>query len=100
MDCFFGTFRAGADTEAALFTNIVEARFPEMQPPSKAGVPGNSRCATMRLKPGLFMSDLAGFGPLAQAELIVFEGCAHAPIYEKVDEFNQRTIEFLKQHSG
>ncbi len=34
------------------------------------------------------------------AELIVFEGCAHAPIYEKVDEFNQRTIEFLKQHSG
>ena len=46
------------------------------------------------------MSDLAGFGPLAQAELIVFEGCAHAPIYEKVDEFNQRTIEFLKQHSG
>ena len=34
------------------------------------------------------------------AELIVFEGCAHAPIYEKVDEFNQRTLEFLQQHSG
>jgi len=34
------------------------------------------------------------------AELIVFEGCAHASIYEKVDEFNQKTLEFLQRHSG
>ncbi|MEK6283666.1 MAG: alpha/beta hydrolase [Acidobacteriota bacterium] len=34
------------------------------------------------------------------AELIVFEGCAHAPIYEKVDEFNQKTLAFLQRHSG
>jgi pimeloyl-ACP methyl ester carboxylesterase len=34
------------------------------------------------------------------AEFVVFEGCAHAPIYEKVDEFNQRTLEFLRRHSG
>ncbi|MEK6323865.1 MAG: alpha/beta hydrolase [Acidobacteriota bacterium] len=34
------------------------------------------------------------------AELIVFEGCAHAPIYEKVDEFNQKTLEFLQRHSS
>jgi 3-oxoadipate enol-lactonase len=34
------------------------------------------------------------------SELIVFEGCSHAPIYEKVDEFNQKTLEFLKRHSG
>ncbi len=33
------------------------------------------------------------------AELIVFEGCSHAPIYEKVDEFNQKTLEFLQRHS-
>ena len=33
------------------------------------------------------------------SELIVFEGCAHAPIYEKVDEFNQKTLEFLQRHS-
>ena len=35
-----------------------------------------------------------------QAELVIFEGCAHAPIYEKVDEFNQATLEFLKRHTG
>ncbi len=34
------------------------------------------------------------------AELVVFEGCAHAPIYEKVDEFNQTTLKFLQRHSG
>ncbi len=34
------------------------------------------------------------------AELLVFEGCAHAPIYERVEEFNQRTLEFLQRHSG
>jgi hypothetical protein len=31
---------------------------------------------------------------------VIFEGCAHAPIYEKVEEFNQTTLEFLKRHSG
>ena len=34
------------------------------------------------------------------AELTVFEDCSHAPIYEKVDEFNQRTMEFLERYSG
>jgi pimeloyl-ACP methyl ester carboxylesterase len=32
------------------------------------------------------------------AELVIFEGCAHAPIYEKVDEFNERTLAFLDEH--
>jgi len=34
------------------------------------------------------------------AEVAIFEGCAHAPIYEKVEEFNQTTLEFLQRHSG
>jgi pimeloyl-ACP methyl ester carboxylesterase len=29
------------------------------------------------------------------AELIIFEDCSHAPIYENVEEFNARTLEFL-----
>jgi pimeloyl-ACP methyl ester carboxylesterase len=37
---------------------------------------------------------------IQHAELVIFEGCAHAPIYEKVDEFNQTTLEFLKRHTG
>ena len=34
------------------------------------------------------------------AELIVFEDCSHAPIYENVEEFNGQTLAFLQQHSG
>jgi len=37
---------------------------------------------------------------IQQAELVIFEGCAHAPIYEKVDEFNQTTLAFLQRHTG
>ena len=37
---------------------------------------------------------------IKHTEVVVFEGCAHAPIYEKVDEFNQRTLAFLQQHAG
>jgi len=37
---------------------------------------------------------------IAGSELTVFEGCAHAPIYEHVDEFNAKTLSFLKRNSG
>jgi pimeloyl-ACP methyl ester carboxylesterase len=37
---------------------------------------------------------------IAQAEVVIFEGCTHAPIYEKVDEFNQTTLAFLQRHAG
>jgi 3-oxoadipate enol-lactonase len=43
-------------------------------------------------------------GPLTEAirdtELIVFEDCAHAPIYENAEAFNERTLEFLRRHAG
>jgi pimeloyl-ACP methyl ester carboxylesterase len=29
------------------------------------------------------------------SELVIFEGCAHAPIYERTEEFNRRTLAFL-----
>jgi pimeloyl-ACP methyl ester carboxylesterase len=42
-------------------------------------------------------------GPLTEAikgsELVIFEGCAHAPIYENVAEFNARTMDFLVRNS-
>ena len=37
---------------------------------------------------------------IADSELIVFADCAHAPIYEITEEFNQRTLEFLQRHAG
>jgi 3-oxoadipate enol-lactonase len=39
-------------------------------------------------------------GAMPGAELVMFENCSHAPIYEDVDGFNQRTLAFLREHSG
>jgi 3-oxoadipate enol-lactonase len=39
-------------------------------------------------------------GGIAGAELVVCVDCAHAPIYENVQAFNARTLEFLQRHSG
>lgn len=38
-------------------------------------------------------------GGIHGSELVVFEGCAHAPIYEKVEEFNATTLAFLLKHT-
>jgi pimeloyl-ACP methyl ester carboxylesterase len=37
---------------------------------------------------------------ITNSEQVVFEDCSHAPIYEQVAEFNQKTLEFLQRHSG
>jgi pimeloyl-ACP methyl ester carboxylesterase len=37
---------------------------------------------------------------IPNTELIVFENASHAPIYEVVEEFNQKTLAFLQRHSG
>ena len=34
------------------------------------------------------------------SELLTFEHSAHAPIYEKTEEFNQKTLAFLRRHAG
>lgn len=34
---------------------------------------------------------------IRNSELLIFEGCAHAPLYEKVEEFNDKTLQFLKR---
>lgn len=37
---------------------------------------------------------------IRNGELVVFEGCAHAQIYEKVEEFNQTSLSFLQRQVG
>ena len=39
-------------------------------------------------------------GGIRNSELLIFEECAHAPIYEKVADFNDKTLQFLKRHVG
>ncbi len=37
---------------------------------------------------------------IRNSEMLIFEGCAHAPMYEKVEEFNQKTLQFLQRHAN
>ena len=37
---------------------------------------------------------------IKNSELVVFETCAHAAIYESVAEFNDKTLAFLNRHTG
>ena len=37
---------------------------------------------------------------IRQSELVIFERCSHAPIYEKVAEFNEKTLQFLKKQTN
>ena len=37
---------------------------------------------------------------IPNTELIIFEDCAHAPIYENVEGFNAQTLAFLQRHAG
>jgi 3-oxoadipate enol-lactonase len=39
-------------------------------------------------------------GSIRGSELLIFEDCSHTPIYEKVEEFNQKTLAFLQRHAG
>ena len=39
-------------------------------------------------------------GNIRGSELLIFEGCAHTPLYERVEEFNQKTLGFLQRHAG
>lgn len=37
---------------------------------------------------------------IRNCELSIFEGCAHAPLYEKVEEFNRKVLGFLQVQAG
>jgi len=37
---------------------------------------------------------------IRHSELLVFEGCSHAPLYEDVQTFNDKTLQFLHRQAG
>lgn len=39
-------------------------------------------------------------GAIRRSELVIFESCSHTPIYENVEEFNQKTLAFLMRCAG
>jgi pimeloyl-ACP methyl ester carboxylesterase len=77
----------------AVITHDLEAHLSKITAPTQITI-GRSDMLTSTRFAERMKANIRG------AELIVFDGCAHAPIYEKVEEFNQKTIAFLKRHSA
>ena len=39
-------------------------------------------------------------GKIQNSNVVIFEGCSHAGLYENVAEFNEKTLAFLRQNPG
>jgi hypothetical protein len=37
---------------------------------------------------------------IRNSEMLIFEGCAHAALYQDVAGFNEKTLAFLKRHAS
>lgn len=77
----------------AALAHDVEAQLGRIGAPTQITFGRNDRITSTRFADRLK-------GGIAGSELVIFEECAHAPIYERVDEFNQRTLAFLRQHAA
>jgi len=76
----------------AVIAHDVEAQLSRIKAPTQITFGGQDRLTSLRFAERL-QNDISG------AELVIFEDCAHAPIYQNVKEFNERTLEFLKRNS-
>lgn len=76
----------------AVISHDVEKHLTRITAPTQITFGSRDELTSLR-----FASRLTGDIP--GAELAVFVECAHAPIYESVEEFNEKTLEFLKRHS-
>ena len=75
----------------AVIAHDVEAQLSRITAPTQITFGRHDRVTSTRFADRMKTS-------IRGSELLIFEGCAHAPIYEKVEEFNQKTLAFLQRH--
>jgi pimeloyl-ACP methyl ester carboxylesterase len=77
----------------AVLAHDVEAHLGRILAPTQVTVGARDQLTSTRF------ADRLRHG-IPSSELLVFEGCAHAALYERVEEFNQQTLAFLQRHAG
>ena len=75
----------------AVMAHDIESRLSEIKAPTQITFGRHDQVTSTRFADVLTEN-------IRDSELLIFEDCSHAPIYENVADFNQRTLEFLKQH--
>jgi len=76
----------------AVIEHDAEALLSKIKSPTQVTFGGRDQLTSLRF------AEILTNG-IADAELVVFEDCAHAAIYEKTEEFNEKTLEFLRRNS-
>jgi pimeloyl-ACP methyl ester carboxylesterase len=77
----------------AVIAHDVESRLGDIRAPAQITFGRHDMVTSTRFAEPL-QSAIRG------AELHIFEGCSHAPLYENVEAFNAATLAFLNRHSG
>ncbi|HEY0726801.1 MAG TPA: alpha/beta hydrolase [Pyrinomonadaceae bacterium] len=76
----------------AVISHDVESRLAEITAPTQVTFGRHDQITSLRFAEPLTSS-------IRNSELVGFEEASHAPIYESVEEFNQKTLDFLQRHS-
>jgi len=77
----------------AVIAHDAEAQLGRITAPTQITFGRNDLCTSTRFADTLKNN-------IRHSEVLIFDGCAHAPIYEKVDEFNQKTLGFLQRQTA
>jgi pimeloyl-ACP methyl ester carboxylesterase len=77
----------------AVLGHDASAQLAKIAAPTQVTLGRHDRLCSTR-----FIDELTG--RIADTELVVFEDCSHAPIYQNVADFNAQTLAFLQRHSG
>jgi 2-hydroxy-6-oxonona-2,4-dienedioate hydrolase len=87
-----GERRRGKCPGWAVIAHDVEAQLGRIRAPTQITFGGADLVTSTRFADRMH-------GSIRDSELLIFDGCAHAPLYEKVEEFNQQTLRFLRRHA-
>jgi pimeloyl-ACP methyl ester carboxylesterase len=77
----------------AVINHDAEAQLAKIRAPTQITFGGHDMVTSTRFADRL-KNGIKG------SELYVFEDCSHAPLYENVPAFNQKTLAFLSRHAG
>jgi pimeloyl-ACP methyl ester carboxylesterase len=77
----------------AVIVHDAVAQLPRIKAPTQITFGRHDQVTSLRFADAL-TSGIKG------SELLVFETCAHAPIYQSTAEFNEKTLSFLIRHTG
>jgi len=75
----------------AVMAHDIESRLSEIKAPTQITFGRHDQVTSTRFA-GVLTDNIR------DSELLIFEDCSHAPIYENVADFNHRTLEFLQRN--